>query len=144
MLATSERVELIENAEELAKMILESDVVEQYQISLYKLRHNRESQRKIKRFIRVKDQYEEVQRFGKYHPDYKKIMTEVREYKREMDLDPLVADFKLAENDLQALLDNVSVLIGGSVSEHIKVPTGNPFFDTGHNCSGGCSSGSCG
>ncbi|OIK14062.1 regulator [Bacillus sp. MUM 116] len=144
MLATSERIELLDSADELAKMILESDVVEQYQISLYKLQHNRESQRKIKRFVSVKDLYEDVQRFGKYHPDYKKIMTEVRECKREMDLDPLVADFKLAENDLQTLLDKVSILIGGAVSEHIKVPTGNPFFDTGHSCSGGCGSGSCG
>ncbi len=39
-------------------------------------------------------------------------------------------NFEVVENELQSILDEVSVLIGRSVSENIKVPTGNPFFDT--------------
>jgi cell fate (sporulation/competence/biofilm development) regulator YlbF (YheA/YmcA/DUF963 family) len=141
VLATLERIELLEYAEDLAKMILTSDIAEQYQISLYKMQNNRETQRKINRFASLKELYEEVQRFGKYHPDYKRVMLQIREAKRDMDLDPLVADFKLAENDLQTLLDEISKSIGGAVSEHIKVPSGNPFFETGHSCGTG---GSCG
>ncbi|GHI01275.1 YlbF family regulator [Neobacillus kokaensis] len=141
MLATLERVQLLEYAEDLAKMVLESDVAEQYQVCLYKMQKNPETQKKIQRFVRLKDLYEEVQRFGKYHPDYKRVMIQIREYKREMDLDPHVAAFKLAENDLQSLLDQISKAIGGAVSSHIKVPTGNPFFDSGHGCGSG---GSCG
>ncbi|MFF2445968.1 YlbF family regulator [Neobacillus sp. NPDC058068] len=145
MLATIERIELLENAENLARMVLESDIAEQYQICLYKMRNNKETQRKINQFVNLKELYEEVQRFGKYHPDYKRVMMQIREYKREMDLDPLVAEFKLAENDLQGLLDEISMLVGGAVSSHIKVPTGNPFFDSksshGSGCGGG---GSCG
>ena len=58
-----------------------------------------------------------------------------------MDLDEHVAQFRRAENALQSLLDEISVIVGHSVSEQIKVPTGNPFFDS----SGGCGSGgSCG
>jgi cell fate (sporulation/competence/biofilm development) regulator YlbF (YheA/YmcA/DUF963 family) len=145
VIATIERIELLENAEIVAKMVLESDIAEQYQICLYKLQNNRETQRKINRFVSLKELYEEVQRFGKYHPDYKRVMTQIREYKREMDLDPLVAEFKLAENDLQSLLDEISMLVGGAVSKHIKVPTGNPFFDTKSSHGGGCGSGgSCG
>lgn len=146
MLATTERVFLLDEAEQLAKMILQSDIVEQYQISLYKLKTNRESQRKINSFIRIKDRYEEVQRFGKYHPDYKLVMGQIRDIKREMDLDDHVAEFKRSENDLQSLLDEVSTIVGKSVSIHVKVPTGNPFFDSGSGCSsGGCGSGgSCG
>ncbi|MEH7093206.1 YlbF family regulator [Neobacillus vireti] len=141
MLATLERIELLEYAEDLAKMVLTSDIAEQYQISLYKMQNNKETQRKINRFASLKELYEEVQRFGKYHPDYKRVMLQIREAKREMDLDPLVAEFKLAENDLQTLLDEISKSIGGAVSEHIKVPSGNPFFETGHSCGTG---GSCG
>ncbi|PFO09924.1 regulator [Bacillus sp. AFS076308] len=141
MLATLERIELLENAEDLAKMVLKSDIAEQYQICLYKMQTNKETQRKINRFASLKELYEEVQRFGKYHPDYKRVMMQIREAKREMDIDPLVADFKLAENDLQTLLDEISKFIGGAVSEHIKVPSGNPFFETGHSCGTG---GSCG
>lgn len=142
MLATLERMAILEYTESLAKMVLESDIAEQYKISLYKMKNNPITQQKINRFNRLKEFYEEVQRFGKYHPDYKRVMKEIREYKREMDMDPLVAEFKLVENDLQALLDEISVLVGGAVSENIKVPTGNPFFDTGHGGSCGC--GSCG
>ncbi|MCD4838408.1 YlbF family regulator [Neobacillus sedimentimangrovi] len=141
MLATTERVEILDFAEELAKMILESDIAEHYRICLYKMQNNKETQKKIQRFVSMKERYEEVQRFGKYHPDYFKVMKQIREYKREMDMDPHVAEFKLAENDLQSLLDEISLLIGGAVSKHIKVPTGNPFFDNGHGCGAG---GSCG
>jgi len=141
VLATLERIELLEHAEELANMVLDSDIAEQYQICLYKMQSNKETQQKIKRFASLKELYEEVQRFGKYHPDYKRVMLQIREAKREMDLDPFVADFKLAENDLQTLLDEISQHIGGAVSQHIKVPAGNPFFETGHSCGTG---GSCG
>jgi cell fate (sporulation/competence/biofilm development) regulator YlbF (YheA/YmcA/DUF963 family) len=145
MLATTERILLQDQAEELAEMILQSDIVEKYQISIYKLRANKESRRKINAFVKIKDRYEEVQRFGKYHPDYKEVMGQIRDTKREMDLDDFVAEFKRAETDLQNLLDEVSVLIGKSVSIHVKVPTGNPFFDSSSGCSGGCGSGgSCG
>ncbi|HJV15830.1 MAG TPA: YlbF family regulator [Bacillales bacterium] len=139
MLATSERIEILDQVDYLVNMILNSDIAAQYRICLYNLNSNKESQRKIRQFVQLKDLYEDVQRFGKYHPDYKRVMKEVRVAKREMDLDPNVAEFKIAENDLQGLLDEISVLIGGAVSENIKVPTGNPFFETSHSCSsGGC------
>lgn len=140
MLATNERIELLEQSEILAKMILDSDIASQYRICLYNLRESQETQKKISNFIKLKDLYEEVERFGKYHPDYKKIMVQVRQAKREMDLDTFVAEFKIAENDLQGLLDEISVLIGGAVSKNIKVPTGDPFFEHS-SCSGGCGSG---
>ncbi|WML49368.1 YlbF family regulator [Neobacillus sp. PS3-34] len=145
MLATSERIELLEHAENLSHMIMESDIAENYQICLYKLQSNQGTQRKIRHFAKLKEQYEEVQRFGKYHPDYKIVMTQIREAKREMDLDHYVAEFRKAENDMQDLLNQISVLIGGAVSKQVKVPTGNPFFDTMSSCGGGCGSGgSCG
>ena len=145
MLATTESVEVLENAEQIAYMIVHSVEAEHYRQCLYKLRTNKESQRKIQTFIRVKEQYEEVQRFGKYNPDYKTVMKSIRELKRDMDMDVNVAEFRKAENDLQAILDEVSVIIGRSVSDHIKVPTGNPFFDSLSSCGGGCGSGgSCG
>ncbi|MGP7818876.1 YlbF family regulator [Niallia sp. 01092] len=142
MLATTEIMLMVEEAEAIADMILESDVAEQYRICLSNLNTNKETQQKIFAFNKMKGQYEEVQRFGKYHPEYKKVMIEIRQLKRDMDLDTHVAAFKIAENNLQKLLDEVSVIIGRSVSEFIKVPTGNPFFDELSGCSsGGCGSG---
>lgn len=145
MLATLERIEILELSEQLSHMILQSDVVEYYNRCLYNVRTNKETQRKIRAFMKEKELYEEVQRFGRYHPDYSRVMKSIRLLKREMDMDELVAEFKKAENDLQALLDEISVIIGRSVSEKIKVPTGNPFFDNSSGCGGGCGSGgSCG
>lgn len=135
---TSERVEILEEAEQLVSMILQSDVAEHYRECLYSVKSSLSTQRKIKGFVDMKNRFEEVQRFGKYHPDYKEVMGQIRVVKRELDMDEVVAEFKRAENDLQALLDEVSVIIGRSVSESVKVPTGNPFFESS------CSSGGCG
>jgi cell fate (sporulation/competence/biofilm development) regulator YlbF (YheA/YmcA/DUF963 family) len=88
----------------------------------------------------MKDSYEEVQRFGKYHPDYDKVSTEIRQVKREIDLLPSISAFKKAEKELEALLNEISEVIARTVSDTIKVPTGNPFFDN-MSCSGGCGSG---
>lgn len=145
LLATVERLEVVTEAENLARMILQSEAALNYKKSYFKLNNDPETQRKISAFVRMKDLFEDVQRFGRYHPDYKSINQKTREAKREMDLDENVARFRQAENELQQILDEISVIVGKSVSEHIKVPTGNPFFDSGSACSGGCGSGgSCG
>lgn len=145
MLATFERIQLLDKSDELVAMILNSEIAENYRQCLSNMQSSMEAQNKIKAFINIKEQYEEVQRFGKYHPNYKPVKSKIREVKREMDLDPHVAEFKKAENELQALLDEISKIIGHSVSKNIKVPTGNPYFDSLSNCGGGCGSGgSCG
>ncbi|CAM3694521.1 YlbF family regulator [Mesobacillus zeae] len=141
MLATMERIDLLEKAGNLAGLIKDSEPAENYRQCLYRLQQDKKSQDKIKAFADMKLRYEEVQRFGRYHPDYKEVMGQIRILKREMDLDETVAEFKKAENELQSLLDEVSVIIGRSVSKSVKVPTGNPFFASSSACGGGCGSG---
>jgi len=143
LLATIERVEILAEAEILAKMVIESDIAAQYKECYKRLKTDAETQRKVQHFTHMKALFEDLPRFGRYHPDYKRINKETRDAKREMDLDENVARFRQAENALQDLLDQISLRIAKSVSEQIKVPTGNPFFDS--SCSGGCGSGgSCG
>jgi cell fate (sporulation/competence/biofilm development) regulator YlbF (YheA/YmcA/DUF963 family) len=145
VIATLERLEIINEAESLARMIIQSELAEEYRNCYYRLKEDKVAQQIISRFTKTKEKYEEVQRFGKYHPDYDRIRKEIREVKRELDLNETIADFKKAENALQSLLDEISVLIGRAVSEQIKVPTGNPYFDSLSSCSGGCGTGgSCG
>jgi cell fate (sporulation/competence/biofilm development) regulator YlbF (YheA/YmcA/DUF963 family) len=141
MLATIERLEILDQAEELANMVIESEEAEEYRRLYYKLKNSTQSQRKISEFVKLKELYEDVQRFGRYHPDYSRINKEVREAKREMDLDENVAGFRKAETALQSILDELSRIMGMAVSEHIKVPSGNPFFESSSSCSGGCGSG---
>ncbi|MEB4867660.1 YlbF family regulator [Priestia megaterium] len=145
MLTTMRTVELLDESDHVANMVLQSDVAENYRQCLYRLNKDSHAQALIAQFVKIKEQYEDVQRFGKYHPDYKTITRQVRDVKRQVDLDATIAAFKKAENELQKLLDEISVILGQAVSEHVKVPTGNPFFDTGSSCGGGCGSGgSCG
>ncbi|RST75379.1 YlbF family regulator [Siminovitchia acidinfaciens] len=141
MLATLERIKIIENAETLGKIIRETDIAERYRFYYHKLREDLSTRQKIEAFVKMKELYEDVQRFGRYHPEYKEITRKTRELKREMDLDDNVANFRKAENDLQSLLDQVSVIVGQAVSANIKVAAGNPFFDTGSSCGGGCGTG---
>lgn len=140
--ATIERVEIVDEAEKLAKMIIQSELAEEYRHCVYKLRNDQEAQNIIKNFVKLKDLYDEVQRFGRYHPEYKTVTKQMRQLKRTLDLHDSVAELRKAETALQGLLDEIAILIARSVSDQIKVPTGNPFFDS-H--SGGCGAGgSCG
>lgn len=123
----------------LAEMILQSEAYANYQLRKKQLLEHGEAQRLIEYFNECKERYEEVQRFGTYHPDYKKVTKEVRQAKRTLDLHEVVASFKEAELELEKWLNEISRILASDVSASIKVPTGHPFFDRG-GC-GGCSSG---
>lgn len=140
MLMTSEWAFILDEADRLSTMILSSEQAQNLRIAYKAVYEDTELSAQVKAFSRLKEHYEDVQRFGKYHPDYHTIMKKIREQKRALDLNEKVARLKVAENDYQDLLDEVSLLIGRSVSEAVKVPVSNPFFSTG----GGCSTGGCG
>ncbi|RWZ60719.1 YlbF family regulator [Halobacillus fulvus] len=144
MLATMEIVDLLDRSEAIGQMVMESETMENYQQAKFELDQDKEAQSLIKKFTDMKEHYEDVQRFGRYHPDYNSIMKEVRAVKREMDMHEKVAQFKRAEREIQKLLDEISEMVAFSVSEQIKVPkNGMALTDSG--CSGGCGSGgSCG
>ncbi|REJ06706.1 YlbF family regulator [Halobacillus trueperi] len=144
MLATMEIVDLLDHSESIGQMVLHSETMQEYQEAKNALENDKEAQRLIKNFADMKEHYEDVQRFGRYHPDYNTIMKKVRSVKREMDMHETVAHFKKAERNIQKLLDEISESVAFSVSEQIKVPkNGMALTDTG--CSGGCGSGgSCG
>lgn len=142
MIATMEYVDILDRSEQLGKMVLDSDVMIAYNNSQKELKEDREAQRLIKTFKDIKDNYDDVQRFGRYHPDYSQIMKQVRASKREMDMNDKVASFKIAERNLQKLLDEISEYVALSTSEDIKAPKdGAALSDSGCGCGSG---GSCG
>lgn len=139
MIATLEYVKILDKSEELAKMILQSDVMNEYKEAKTLLNNDKYAQQLIKAFQDIKEQYEEVERFGRYHPDYNEVMKTVRSAKRKMDMNEYVAAFKVSERNLQRFLDGISEQIAKSVSDHIIVPKDDLAFTDG-----GCASGSCG
>ena len=142
MLMNSDWVFILDAADELSGMILSSKQAQALKEAKLAVYSDEALIAQIREFNKMKDHYEDVQRFGKYHPDYNTIMKKIREQKRAIDLNEAVAHLKLAENDYQDLLDQVSLIVGKSVSEAVKVPVSNPFFATeGSSCGSGCGTG---
>ena len=142
MIMTNEWVDVMDQSDLLCSMVLSSEQFYQYLDAHRAVYTDTSLVGEVNSFTRLKEQYEEVQRFGKYHPDYSKVMKDIRVTKRKLDMVDAVAHLKVAENDLQDLLDEVSLLIGKSVSEGVKVPVSNPFFaSSGSSCGSGCGTG---
>src|SRR5699024_10669798 len=134
-------VDILDKTEDLGKMILQSEVMHRYEQAYRQLYNDDLATQLIRSFTQMKDRYEEVERFGTYHPDYSTIMREVRSIKREMDMHPYVAELKLRERELQRFLDDISEIIANSVSEQIIVPRDDGLYDN-HLCTtGNCGTG---
>ncbi|WP_085992494.1 YlbF family regulator [Oceanobacillus senegalensis] len=139
MIATLEYVEILDHSEKLGKMVKESEVYEDYKESRIAMNNDEEAQQLIKAFNNMKSHYDDIQRFGRYHPDYNEIMKKVRSTKREMDMNEKVALYKIAERKLQNLLDEISQYVVNSVSDNIKAPKdGAALTDTGCGHGGAC------
>lgn len=130
-------IDLYEQIEELSNAIIHSEIFSEYVRCKNQLYRDEEVKKLIQSFVQLKEQFAEVERFGKYHPDYENVHKKVREKKRELDFHPKVAAFKKAERHMEQLLYEISTIIARSVSDNIKVPTGNPFFDQ-RSCAGRC------
>lgn len=142
MIATMEYVTILDDAEQLGKIVFQSDVMKDYLDKKAALEQDDEAQKLINAFTNIKEHYEDIQRFGRYHPDYQEIMRNVRKIKREMDMHETVAAYKIAERNLQSLLDEISQQIALSVSDQIKAPKdGAHLSDSSCGCSGGSSCG---
>ncbi|MDN3954101.1 YlbF family regulator [Sporolactobacillus laevolacticus] len=139
MIGTLENASLLDDADELASMVIHSELYAAYIASKQNAERDEQTQHLIGRFLKVREKYDEVQRFGRYHPDYKPVIKEMMESKRELDTNPLIADYKQNEKALSDLLGELSLILARSVSKSIKVPTGDPFFD--RSCGTGCGSG---
>lgn len=76
----------------------------------------------IKAFNKVKLTYEEVAKYGKYHPDLKKVQLELSSIKEELYSNVVIKEYKMLEKKLQSKLDEISSEIATSVSSKIKHP----------------------
>lgn len=76
----------------------------------------------IESFNNVKSKYEEVSKYGKYHPDLKRVQLELAKKKEEVYTHHIIKEYKQLEKDLQKRLDHISKEIADSVSSKIKHP----------------------
>lgn len=76
----------------------------------------------IESFNKVKMKYDEVTKYGKYHPDLKRVQLELSKKKEEVYTNVIIKEYKQLEKDLQKRLDHISSEIATSVSSKIKHP----------------------
>ena len=138
---TEETLNILDDIEDLSDKILDSRLYHSFKIAEQNLQENDEAHLLYQAFLKSKAQYDEIMRFGKYHPDYQKVMLETRKRKRAYEMLPVVMDYKQKEVALQNLIDEVIVKIAYAVSENVKIETGNPFFQK--DASGCATGGSC-
>lgn len=141
MKMTSEWVMILDEVDQMNEMILSSEPYKELMEATNRVYSNKQLVNQIEEFSKMKLQYEDVQRFGKYHPDYTFIMKSIRSQKRALDLNEDVCNLRIAENTFQDLLDEVGITIGKTVSESVKVPVSNPFFSSDSGCGGSCGTG---
>lgn len=137
---TEKWLDILEASDMLAAQIVQSDLVQQYFEAKRAVYGDEQLVQHIEQFLQMKERYEEVQRFGKYHPDYREVMTTVRKQKRALDLNEKIATYRLAETELQGMLDLVGYTLAQAVSTNVAVDSSNPFFETS-SCGTGCASG---
>lgn len=143
-----DQLQVLLATQDIADMILASEEMKLYMRAKEALKKDQNAQEQIRLFQKLKDNYEEVERFGKYHPDYSQVNEQVRKMKRDIQVMPTVQAFRKAETALEDLLFQVCRIVADGVSTTIKVPSDNPLYNLGGSCgtgSGGCGTGgSCG
>ena len=113
---------IINQTYELVDEIKENEIY----IRLVELKHIIETDQDIvalvETFNKVKVKYEEVQKYGKYHPDLKKVSLELKDIKETLYTNGIIKEYKQLEKKLQRMLDDISRSVAQTVSHKIKHP----------------------
>ena len=76
----------------------------------------------IAEFNDVKTKYNEVSKYGKYHPDLKEVRLVLASAKKALFSNVVISEYKQLEKEIQKILDNISRKIAQSVSPKVKYP----------------------
>ncbi|CAD2079390.1 YlbF family regulator [Jeotgalicoccus meleagridis] len=134
--------EIMDMLDSLNDMVTDTEEYNNYCYYKKLLDTDREVSQMIKKFVALKEDFEEVQRFGKYHPDFSSKRRELNQFKKSLDMTPIVMEYRRAEFQLQSMLDEVLFIVGQAISPHANIVSSNPFFSNSSN-SGCATGGSC-
>ncbi|MEJ7546450.1 YlbF family regulator, partial [Staphylococcus hominis] len=87
---TEETLSILDEIEDLSDMIVQSKVYFNYREAQKKLKQDDEAHLLYQAFLKSKERYDEVMRFGRYHPDYQNVMLDTRRRKRAYEMLPNV------------------------------------------------------
>ena len=134
--------EIMDMLDSLNDMVTDTEEYNNYCYYKKLLDTDREVSQMIKKFVALKEDFEEVQRFGKYHPDFSSKRRKLNQFKKSLDMTPIVMEYRRAEFQLQSMLDEVLFIVGQAISPHANIVSSNPFFSNSSN-SGCATGGSC-
>lgn len=144
LLINDELFSIEDQSRVLVQTLLTSDLVADYHTKKQALNAQDQVQQLRQIFGRKKEEVADLGHYGKYAPGLKEKQLALQKLKRQLDFEPTVAEFKVAEMDVQEKLDTIVSSLARVISCDIKVDTGNPFFegkqthDHHHGCQGGC------
>ena len=139
MIYNDEVLDIEKSVDSLSETITESFLVVNYLKSFEAMAIDKEVADIRDAFLIAKNQFEQIEAYGKYAPDFKEKRRAVRKIKRQLDTNDLVSEFKYNETSLQNMLDYITFDIAKSISDEIKIDAGNPFFEFAkRGCGGSC------
>ena len=83
---TEETLSILDEIEDLSDMIVQSKVYFNYREAQKTLKQDDEAHLLYQAFLKSKERYDEVMRFGRYHPDYQNVMLDTRRRKRAYEM----------------------------------------------------------
>lgn len=141
MIYDEKMLEIDDQIDEVLQAIQEAKAFQQYVAKKQALSEDQAAITAKQAFGEKKRRYESLQAYGTYAPGYQDCLRSVMAAKRKLDLTPSVSEFRIAETNLQGLLDEIGGAIAGAIDAEIKVAAGNPFFESGSfasSCGGNC------
>ena len=120
-------IDLFSDTVDLAELITQSEEVQKYLQLKNQVYDDPKAKKLIEGFQKVKDLYDQAQRFGRFHPNYHEAKKKAQYYQKEMYEYPLILSYLEAEKELDRLLYEVSCILAHSVSNEVMVP--NDFWN---------------
>ncbi|MGP6138784.1 MULTISPECIES: YlbF family regulator [unclassified Jeotgalibaca] len=127
MIINEELFAIESQCERMLALIRNSVAMHTFKLAKEALEDSEEAQEKIRHFNHIKTEFEKIEAYGSYAPGFKELRTKLFASKREMDLDDVIYNYRIAERDLQVQLDLIAKKLATAVSENILVSAGDAF-----------------
>ncbi|QMS85524.1 YlbF family regulator [Candidatus Xianfuyuplasma coldseepsis] len=114
--------QIIENVYELIDELKQSLRYKRLLVLKQQIEESSVIQEKVAAFQQWNDAYNDVKKYGQYHPDLQHTRTQFRKVKQALYEDSIVAEYKRLEQEIQQRLDSISAQIAQAISTKIKHP----------------------
>ncbi|MFD1671181.1 YlbF family regulator [Agrilactobacillus yilanensis] len=130
MIYNDQMVAIEDAVDQLIAALKASEVFKTYQAKQAQLAQDAKAQALIQSFHDYQHKLAAIEPYGSYVPEAATLKKQTLAAKRDMDLNPSVAAYKLAKLQFETVVDTLTVAMTDKISSRIKVATRNPFFET--------------